>query len=144
MQQSSGNLSLVKGIFISLNHSICQDLLLNYNITGEYEDGKHLVPIKDGIPIIKWFGLIPQSTNSITLGINPTHRKQLVKIDYKTRTIIEEYKSLATASDMLKLDQSTIINYIKNKTLINDTLPNVSVRQDSFILQYKKDTLHIN
>jgi len=94
--------------------------------------------------VIGIWGVQLKSENSITLGINPTHRKQLVKIDYKTRTIIEEYKSLAIASDMLKLDQSTIINYIKNKRLINDTLPNVSVRQDSFILQYKKDTLHIN
>jgi hypothetical protein len=96
--------------------------------------------------VIGIWGVQLKSENSITLGINPTHRKQLVKIDYKTRTIIEEYKSLATASNMLKLDQSTIINYIKNKTLINDTLSmtNPSVRQDSFILQYKKDTLHTN
>jgi len=71
MQQSSGNLSLVKGIFISLLNSniSCQELLLNYNITGEYEDGKHLVPVKDGIPIIKWFGLIPQTESVKILGI---------------------------------------------------------------------------
>ena len=87
------------------------------------------------------WGIQLKSENSITLGINPTHRKEIVKIDYKTRTIIEEYKSLAITSDILKLDQSTIINYIKNKQVINDTL---SVRQDSFILQYKKDTLHTN
>ena len=77
------------------------------------------------------WGIQLKSENSITLGINSTHRKEIVKIDYKTRTIIEEYKSLATTSDMLRLDQSTIINYIKNKQVIND----------SFILQYKNDTL---
>lgn len=90
------------------------------------------------------WGLQLKSENSITLGINPTHRKEIVKIDCKTRTIIEEYKSLAITSDILKLDQSTIINYIKNKQVINCTLSmtNPSVQQDSFILQYKKDTLY--
>jgi hypothetical protein len=54
-----------------------------------------------------------------------------IKIDNKSRTIIEEYKSLTIASNMLKLHESTIRNFIQNKQVIND----------SFILQYKKDLI---
>lgn len=77
------------------------------------------------------WGIQFKCENSVRIGINPTHRKEIVKIDYKTRTVIEEYKSLTIASDILKLDQSTIRNYIEDKRLIND----------SFILQYKKDII---
>jgi phage anti-repressor protein len=77
------------------------------------------------------WGIQFKCENSVRIGINPTHRKEIVKIDYKTRTVIEEYKSLTIASDILKLDQSTIRNYIEDKRLIND----------SFVLQYKKDII---
>lgn len=73
------------------------------------------------------WGLQLKSQNTIRIGINPTHRKPIVKIDYATKTVIEEYKSLVLASTMLKLDTNTINKYIQNKQLVND----------SFILQYK-------
>lgn len=79
--------------------------------------------------VIGIWGIQFKCENTIRIGINPTRRKEIIKIDNKTRTIIEEYKSLTIASNMLKLDESTIRNFIQNKQVIND----------SFILQYKKD-----
>jgi hypothetical protein len=77
--------------------------------------------------VIGIWGLQLKSDNTFRIGINKTNRKAIIKIDYTTKNVIQEYNSLNIASNMLKLDQTTINNYIKNKQLVND----------SFILQYK-------
>ena len=77
--------------------------------------------------VIGIWGLQLKSDNTFRIGINKTNRKAIIKIDYITKNVIQEYNSLNIASNMLKLDQTTINNYIKNKQLVND----------SFILQYK-------
>lgn len=75
------------------------------------------------------WGLQLKSENAVRIGINPTHRKEIVKVDYETKKIIQEYKSLTIASNILKLERENIRNCIRDKRLIND----------SFLLQYKKD-----
>jgi phage anti-repressor protein len=80
--------------------------------------------------VIGIWGVQLKSDNTFRIGVNKNNRKAIVKIDYTTKNIIQEYNSLNIASNMLKLDQNTINNYIENKQLVND----------SFILQYKMST----
>lgn len=68
------------------------------------------------------------SDNSFTLGVNPTSRKIIVKIDCETKKIIEEYNSVVIASELLKLDNQTIKSLIKYKKV-----------KDNFILEYKNN-----
>lgn len=68
--QHKGNLNLLRGIFTAFRDNIASGvdrdklimLMKNNYITGEYEDGKHLVPLTDGKPVIKWFGVISKSS----------------------------------------------------------------------------------
>ena len=73
------------------------------------------------------WGFQLKSENTIQLGINPTKRREIIKIEYKTRKITEEFKSVIIASNKLKLNASTIRNYIRDKRVINN----------EFILEYK-------
>jgi hypothetical protein len=75
------------------------------------------------------WGFQLESENTIKVGMIPSIRKEIVKIDYKTRKVIEEYKSMTIASNVLKMGKNTIRKYIADKGVIND----------DFILEYKKD-----
>jgi phage anti-repressor protein len=75
------------------------------------------------------WGLQLKHENAVIIGINPTRRKQIVKVDYQTRKIIEEYKSLTIASNILQLDEDTVRKIIQDKRVVND----------SFLLEYKQD-----
>jgi len=56
-------------------------------------------------------------------------RKEIVKIDNVTRTIIEEYSGINMAAKILKVDENTIRKYIRNKQILTG----------NFILEFKKD-----
>jgi phage anti-repressor protein len=94
---------------------------------------RHFLKEKINMPgyrnVLGIWGLQLKSENAVRIGINPTHRKEIVKVDYETKKIIEEYKSLTIASNILKLERDNIRNCIRDKRIIND----------SFLLQYKKD-----
>lgn len=75
------------------------------------------------------WGLQLKCENTIRVGMNPTCRKEIVKVDYETRKIIEEYKSLSIASNILKLEEDNIRNIIRDKRLVNN----------SFLLEFKQD-----
>jgi phage anti-repressor protein len=94
---------------------------------------RHFLKEKINMPgyrnVLGIWGLQLKSENTVRIGINPTHRKEIVKVDYETKKIVEEYKSLTIASNILKLERENIRNCIRDKRLIND----------SFLLQYKKD-----
>ena len=77
------------------------------------------------------WGIQLKSDNLFMLGVNPTHRKQIVKVDYKTKKIIEEYKSIVIACETLNFKIDFIRDAIKNKRIIQD-----------YILEYKND-IHI-
>jgi prophage antirepressor-like protein len=74
------------------------------------------------------WGVQLKSDNSFRIGANPTHRKEIVKIDCKTKQIVEEYKSVIIASEKLHLDTKYIRTCIKDKRII-----------ENFMLEYKKD-----
>jgi len=69
-KQNGSTLDLVKDIFIALSKQLVgapseglPKLFYSNCLTGEYEDGKHLVPLR-GEPIIRWFGLIPKENKN--------------------------------------------------------------------------------
>lgn len=74
------------------------------------------------------WGLQMKSDENLKIGINGTHRTEIIKIDINTKTVIEEYKSLTMASKQLKMDPFTIRNCILSKKVI-----------DNYVLQYKDD-----
>jgi hypothetical protein len=53
---------------------------------------------------------------------------------YETRKIIEEYKSVSIASNILKLEEANIRNIIQDKRVVNN----------SFLLEIKKKILIYN
>ena len=73
-------------------------------------------------------GVQLKSDNSFRIGANPTHRKEIVKIDCKTKQIVEEYKSVTIASEKLNLETDYIRTCIKDKRII-----------ENFMLEYKKN-----
>ena len=74
------------------------------------------------------WGVQLKSDNSFRIGANPTHRKEIVKIDNNTKKIIEEYKSVIIASEKLNLKTDYIRKCIKDKRII-----------ENFMLEYKKN-----
>ena len=74
------------------------------------------------------WGVQLKSDNSFRIGANPTHRKEIVKIDCKTKQIVEEYKSVIIASEKLNLETEYIRKCIKDKRII-----------ENFMLEYKKN-----
>jgi phage anti-repressor protein len=94
---------------------------------------RHFLKEKINMPgyrnVLGIWGLQLNCENTIKVGINPTNRKEIVKVDYETRKIIEEYKSVSIASNILKIEEANIRNIIKDKRLVNN----------SFLLEFKKD-----
>jgi prophage antirepressor-like protein len=74
------------------------------------------------------WGVQLKSDNSFRIGANPTHRKEIVKIDCETKQIVEEYKSVIIASEKLNLETNYIRTCIKDKKII-----------ENFMLEYKKN-----
>ena len=74
------------------------------------------------------WGIQLKSDNSFRIGANPTHRKDIVKIDCETKQIVEEYKSVIIASETLNLETKYIRTCIKDKKII-----------ENFMLEYKKN-----
>ena len=74
------------------------------------------------------WGVQLKSDNSFRIGANPTHRKEIVKIDCETKQIVEEYKSVIIASEKLNLETNYIRTCIKDKRII-----------ENFMLEYKKN-----
>lgn len=94
---------------------------------------RHFLKEKINMPgyrnVLGIWGLQLKCENTIRVGINPTFRKEIVKVDYETRKIIEEYKSLSIASNILTLEEDNIRNIIRDKRVVNN----------SFLLEFKKD-----
>ena len=78
------------------------------------------------------WGFQLKSENTFKVGLIPEHRKEIVKIDYNTRVVIEEFKSLEMASKILKSNTSTIRSIIQSKKVVNN----------EYILEFKKSILH--
>jgi phage anti-repressor protein len=94
---------------------------------------RHFLKEKINMPcyrnVLGIWGLQLKCENTIRVGINPTNRKEIVKVDYETRKIIEEYKSVSIASNILKLEEANIRNIIQDKRVVNN----------SFLLEIKKN-----
>ena len=93
---------------------------------------QHFLKEKINMPgyrnVLGIWGFQLKSENTFKVGLIPEHRKQIVKIDYNTRVVIEEYKSLEIASKILKLDTSTVRKIIQSKRVVND----------EYILEFKE------
>ena len=79
------------------------------------------------------WGFQLKSENTVKLGMIPSIRKEIVKIDCKTRKVTDEYKSMTIASNILKLNRTIIRDFIISKRVVND----------DFLLEYKKDVIEI-
>ncbi len=94
---------------------------------------RHFLKEKINMPgyinVLGIWGLQLKCETTIRVGVNPTNRKEIVKVDYETRKIIEEYKSVSIASNILKLEEANIRNIIQNKRVVNN----------SFLLEFKKN-----
>ena len=75
------------------------------------------------------WGLQLKSDNLHMVGINPTHRKKVVKIDINTKDILKEYPSVIIASEELNFKAQAIRGYIKSEKIINN----------SYLLKYKAE-----
>lgn len=109
--QQKGNLNLLRGIFTAFRDSLASvdrdkliTLMKNNHITGEYEDGKHLVPLPDGKPVIKWFGVISKCSgdeidivdalkNLSSCGL-PTVEYQILKPSEVNRAVLRQGRML--------------------------------------------------
>lgn len=79
--------------------------------------------------VVGIWGLQLKSDNTIKVGRIPVLKKEIVKIDYDTKRIIEEYDGMEKATKILKLSSCTIRKYLRNKKLLDN----------KFILEYKKN-----
>jgi prophage antirepressor-like protein len=75
------------------------------------------------------YGLQMKNDNSIKVGINPTNRKPIVKINKETKQIEKEYSYLTIAAMELNYSTQHVCKLIKNKKIINN----------EFYLQYKEN-----
>ena len=95
---------------------------------------RHFLKEKINMPgyrnVIGIWGVQLNSDNNIKVGMIPDKRKSVVKIDYNTKKVVEEYESLDIASRILKLHTTTIRKIIRNKKVY-----------ENYILEYKQNVI---